>query len=158
MHTQEQLKSLVQYDPETGALYRLLKGGTERLISGTNSSGYIQTTIEGIFYYGHRLAYLVYFGYVPIYVDHINRNTMDNRLVNLRTASMSDNLANSKLRSDNICGFKGVNYNRKRNRYYARIGSGRNKISLGGYDTAEEASQAYMSAAQKLYGEFMRVA
>lgn len=156
MHTQEQLKQLVRYDPETGYLYRFNKNGTERLISGTNSSGYIQTTIEGIFYYGHRLAWLIYYGIVPEYIDHANRDRSDNRLSNLRDASMSQNIANAKTRIDSVLGIKGVFYRARSNRYYARIGNGKNKVSLGGHDTAEQAGQAYAEAAQKRYGEFAR--
>ena len=42
-------------------------------------------------------------------IDHINRNTFDNRLKNLNVVTFLENAQNSKLRKDNTSGIKGVN-------------------------------------------------
>jgi hypothetical protein len=82
-------------------------------------------------------------------VDHINGNGLDNRRENLREATQAQNLRNLRLRSDNTSGYKGV----KRitpHTWEARL----SEQTIGYYDTAEDASFAYDSAALEQYGEF----
>jgi hypothetical protein len=156
MHTQEELKTLIRYDSETGALYRLNKDGTERPTGNKNSTGYIQLMIDGIFYYAHRLIWILVYNESPDYIDHINRNTGDNRLCNLRSASMSQNIANSKVRIDSVSGIKGVYWHKQRKRWYARIKIGKSFKSLGSHDTKEQAAEIFRKAAIELHGEFAR--
>lgn len=89
-------------------------------------------------------------------VDHVNGDQTDNRRSNLRLATRSQNLANSRLRSDNSTGFKGVHFNKAERRYIASISKQGRRHHLGYYDTAEEAHKAYLTAAQALFGEFAR--
>jgi hypothetical protein len=56
-----------------------------------------------------------------LYVDHINRNTLDNRLINLRIVTASDNAQNRKIRSDCRSGYKGVIWNSKCKGWYAVV-------------------------------------
>lgn len=54
-------------------------------------------------------------------VDHKDRDTLNNQRNNLRQATHSQNIVNSKLRSDNTSGHKGISYNKKRGKYSACI-------------------------------------
>lgn len=72
-------------------------------------------------------------------VDHINRNPLDNRLENLRCVSFGDNVRNSKVLKNSISGVKGVRY--RYGRYQARITINGKTISLGHFDTLEEAKK-----------------
>lgn len=87
-------------------------------------------------------------------VDHKNMNRLDNRRENLRFATRSQNGANSKARSSNRLGIKGVCA--RHGKFTAQINSMGKNTHLGTFDTAEEASAAYFSAAVKLHGEFAR--
>ena len=90
-------------------------------------------------------------------VDHINRNGLDNRRVNLRLATRSQNQHNRVASSNNTSGFKGVTWHNGAQKWQAQIAfSGRNKY-LGRYDTVEDAHAAYVEASIKYHGEFRGV-
>jgi len=89
-------------------------------------------------------------------IDHIDGNTLNNTRANLRLATRSQNAANRRVRSDNISGFKGVTFLKANRKWRAKIFLNRKTKYLGLFDTAAEASAAYMKAATEQYGEFAR--
>lgn len=92
------------------------------------------------------------------FVDHANRNKLDNRRSNLRTCTRAQNMHNSAKPVTNTSGFKGVSRDwRKSVPWYARIRLGGNRTKyLGAFETPELAHAAYAKAAVKLRGEFGR--
>lgn len=66
---------------------------------------YATTGIKGKTTYMHRLIVQAPAG---MYVDHINRNGLDNRRDNLRIVTQSTNLANAGMFSHNKTGYRGV--------------------------------------------------
>ena len=99
----------------------------------------------------HRLLIKISKGFET---DHINRNKLDNRKVNLRRVNRSQNSINISLRSNNVSGFKGVHWNKQRNKWRVKLNVNKKEIYLGLYVTQEEAALAYNQAAQKYFGEF----
>lgn len=93
-------------------------------------------------------------------VDHINGNGLDNRRANLRVCTHAQNSLNTKLRSDNTTGYKGV-LRTPDGRFEARIrvqcAPKRRIKSLGKFSSALEAHQAYCAAARAIQGEFARL-
>lgn len=89
-------------------------------------------------------------------VDHINRNTLDNRKENLRIATRTQNNGNKIKQSNNTTGYKGVSYNKKYRKYQAEIQYKKVRHILGYYDDVLEAAEAYRKAAAELFGEFAR--
>lgn len=87
-------------------------------------------------------------------VDHINHDTLDNRLANVRLATASNNQHNSRTPRNNTSGFKGVNWYRERGVWRARISVAGKRRTVGSFSTAEEAALAYDAAARSAYGEF----
>lgn len=87
-------------------------------------------------------------------VDHIDRNSLNNRRNNLRLATPSQNNSNSGLRSNNTSGFKGVTWNRDHQRWMAYVNCDGKRRHLGYFYTALEAALAYDLAACELHGEF----
>jgi hypothetical protein len=101
MLTQDTLKELFHYDPEEGIFTRKLSTSSNARVGdiagSKNSDGYIQIMINKNLYYAHRLAWLYFYGKLPIYImDHINGIKDDNRIVNLREVTRQDNNQNKK--------------------------------------------------------------
>lgn len=87
-------------------------------------------------------------------VDHINGNGLDNRRINLRICSRSQNSCNRPAPSNNITGYKGVYWDENKNRYRAVITKDKVVYRLGRYKTAREAAVAYNLAAKKYHGVY----
>jgi len=87
-------------------------------------------------------------------VDHIDENKINNNVNNLRWATSQENLQNTGKRNNNTTGFKGVSYNKTKNKYVARIMINGKLKHLGYFKTALEASQEYEEYAKDLHKEF----
>ncbi len=155
----EVVRRWLSYDPLTGIIrWREQRGG--RGAPGAEAGvlsekGYRRIALGGKIYRAHRLAWLLHYGVPPRgQIDHVNGVRDDNRIVNLREATQSQNNMNRRMRADNRCGFKGVF--RQNGRWRTQITVGRAKVHLGYFDTAEKASRAYADAAAKFYGDFAR--
>jgi len=85
--------------------------------------------------------------------DHINHNTLDNRRKNLRICTPSENGMNKSISKLNTSGFKGVSWCSERKKWTARIGINCKSITLGRFETKEEAYRAYCRACVKYHGE-----
>lgn len=70
--------------------------------------GYRRITVARKEYRTHRLIFLMHHGYMPEIVDHINGVRDDNRIENLRAATINENCYNCKLSKSNKSGVKGV--------------------------------------------------
>ena len=88
-------------------------------------------------------------------IDHIDGDTLNNQRSNLRFCTNSQNQHNSKIRSNNKSGFKGVHLSRKGFRAEIRLNG--KVIYLGRRSTAEEAHELYKEASEKYHGDFGRL-
>jgi len=89
-------------------------------------------------------------------VDHYNLDGSDNRWINLREASHSQNGANRMAQRNNTSGIKGVYWFRQTKKWHARIQVDGSYRHLGYFITKAEAALAYKKAAIEFYGEFAR--
>jgi hypothetical protein len=153
--TQERLKELLHYNPDTGIFTHIPKKRNTRktLIAGFNSKeGYLCIGLNRKYYKLHRLAWLYVYGELPErHIDHINGIRHDNRICNLRQASSSDNAQNICKYSNNTSGYIGVSYHKNNQKYVAQISiNGKNRY-LGIYETAELAYEVYLKAKLELH-------
>lgn len=160
----DMVRERLDYDPETGDLRwrksyaRTAKKGA---VAGHSNGGYVRIMLKGISYYAHRLAWAHMHGDLKgdIEIDHENMNRKDNRLVNLRNASHSNNQANASRPRSNTSGVKGVTHRGDRwNKWRVRVGINKKRVHVGDFATLEEAKLAYYAAASRLHGEFARAA
>ena len=94
-------------------------------------------------------------GYLPEFVTFKDGNTLNTRIENLIYANKLQATYRRKINKNNKTGFKGVCFIKKLNKYRASIC--KNKcITLGYYDTAEEAYKAYIIAKEKYHGDFLK--
>ena len=165
MLTADRLRELLEYDPDSG-LWVWIGRDNNRCppgkIAGTvDKKGYVVIQVDGRFYKAHRLAWLYMIDVWPKnQIDHINLVKADNRWVNLREATRSQNGANRLAPINNTSGFKGVVWNKTAKKWeaagYATIFGVKKRFYLGVYPTKEEASEVYRAWAKETYGEFAR--
>jgi len=159
MITQEQLKELLDYDPETG-VFTWKKPPSNRVRRGDRcaaicSVGYILIGVLGNKLYAHRLAWLYMTGSWPEeQVDHINGVRHDNRWVNLRQADKMRNMRNSGLRGHNTSGHTGVGFHRASGKWRAYLNDNNKTLHIGLFDSKSEALAARQKAAREMYGDF----
>lgn len=158
--TQADLREWFSYDPETG-IFRWIKrpkigGGSAKVgdVAGSvNSKGRRVLWLKKKRIYCGRAAYIMTHGDIPdnALVDHIDGDTGNDRIANLRLASSVQNTWN---RIGAGLMLKGVSVD-ARGAFKARIdiGDGK-KLNLGTWKTAEEAHAAYMGAAAILHGDY----
>lgn len=154
MLTFEKAKELFIYDRDTGIIKwrkrfngrqhgNMVAGGT-----GSRGNGYTCIRFKGKLYYGHRIAMLLAYGFYGggLDVDHINHVRDDNRLLNLRFVTATDNQRNLSRYSNNASGVTGVFYRKDRRKYVARIKVDDVNIYLGSFVSLEEAAKARKAA------------
>jgi hypothetical protein len=155
--TQERLKELLHYDPETGVFTnratrnQLAKAGTEAGFV-TSPQGYRSIGIKGRQYRSHRLAWLYVYGAWPEGdIDHINGVCDDNRIANLRDVSTSENCQNQRtVRSNSKSGLIGARQFRP-GKWQSQIKVNGRCIHLGTFYSPEEAHAAYIAAKRKYH-------
>ena len=104
----------------------------------------------------HNVAWMLFYGDWPeTMLDHVNRDGLDNRIVNLRPASTEMNGRNRHLARNNRSGFRGVSWNAAMKKWKAKVSVGEMKTQhLGYFDTPQEASAAVEAARKLLDGAF----
>jgi hypothetical protein len=125
----------ITYDSITGEVFGLSGRKIKR-----KSYGYINVCLivdkKNRNIPAHQFAFYTYHGYLPNYIDHIDRNRENNKIDNLRDVTKEVN-------NKNTIG-KGYYLHNQSGRYCAQVTHNYKHLSLGCYGTKEEASQAYL--------------
>ena len=158
----EELRKRLEYDPELGLCFWLTtlggkcrKGESAGRVGTGKSAGYWRININGRQYPRSNIAWALMTGKWPQrQVDHENVKQWDDRWVNLRLATQSQNKANGRAYKNNYLGVKGVCVRGSKYQAHAQIG-GKQK-HLGFFETIREAAQAVSDAHEKEYGVFSR--
>lgn len=128
------------YNPLNGKVY----GVTGKEITRKSKCGYIRLgsrSFKGTVY-AHQFAWYYTHGIIANEIDHINRDRLDNRLINLRDATRTINNQNTNAR--------GYSWHKQNKMWRSRITVNRKVIYLGCFHTEEEARNAYITA-KKIY-------
>lgn len=154
----ERLREMLNYDPQTGIFTWKIRPSPAAAAgdkAGCFDRGYIRIKVKGKLYNAHRLAWFYCYGINPINIDHINRDSTDNRIDNLREASQSQNRANSRNRKTKTkSGLKGVYYQKHTSLWFASMGSAGVYKYLGSWKDKKDAAIAYDEALVREFGEF----
>lgn len=111
-------------------------------------------TIAGKDYLQSRIIFLWHKGYLPVYVDHKDRNRLNDRIDNLRECTASENNKNRKSHKHGASKYLGVYISTNRKKWIASITYGGKQRILGRFDNEEIAASTYNEAAKIHHGEF----
>ena len=147
------------FEYRDGFLYWRERGPGRKInnkVGTPNKRGYLHIGYKGKAYFIHRLIFLIHHGYLPKILDHIDGNPENNRIENLREATHSQNICNSKLSKRNSTGFKGVSWRKREQRFLASCTINKKHHELGLFKIAEDAAKAVKEFREKHHGEFAR--
>tara|TARA_R110000765_G_scaffold21534_1_gene55267 strand:- start:142 stop:627 length:486 start_codon:yes stop_codon:yes gene_type:complete len=88
------------------------------------------------------------------FIDHINRDPLDNRRDNLRIVTRQENNMNLSIKKNNKSGITGVHWHKGNGKWVAQIKYKNKKIYLGIFEKLEAARKARKDAEMKYFGEF----
>jgi len=159
--TQEEAHRLFEYKDgvllwkERPRASRKPKGDME---AGTKSGhGYRKIRFGVKTYYTHQIIFLMQHGYIPKLIDHIDGNSENNAIDNLRESDKSKNACNSKLPSHNTSGTKGVFWAKRENKWIARVQINKKIIHLGTFKDLDLASLVADEARLLYHGKHARI-
>jgi len=146
MITQEFLKSIFQYDKDTGHFIRINGSNHTKknvVLGSKNNHGYINICINGKMRSAHRLAFIYMNGNIGdgLQVDHIDHNRSNNAFSNLRLVSRKQNMKNQRKRSTNTTGHTGVLWNKQNQKWQVMVWNGVKNIHYGLFVNKEDAIQ-----------------
>lgn len=157
----EQIEKHLRFDFELGCFMRKTSVGNAK---AGRRAGYISKDgkysiicLNKVDYFEHNLVWFYFKGEFPpagLEIDHENRNRSYNHPDNLRIGTRSDNNGNMGLRRDNKAGYRGVHFNKEKNKYCAQATRNRITKSLGYFNSALEAAKAVAEERDRLFGEF----
>lgn len=155
------LSDALSYDSESGILtwkYRQdaplsVNRRFEGKIAGCARGAYTSVCMDGMHIHAHRIAWALHSGGWPEgQLDHVNGDGKDNRICNLRPATSSENLANTRRNSKS--GYRGVYWSRENKKWRSMIRKNGKWSFLGHFECKANAALAYNFAALERHGEF----
>tara|TARA_R110000868_G_scaffold254666_2_gene511237 strand:+ start:61 stop:558 length:498 start_codon:yes stop_codon:yes gene_type:complete len=151
----EKLKEEFTYDEKTGVLLRKRYSKKEAGFIH-KSHGYRVVKINQRSYLAHRIIWKFVTGEDPgeFDIDHIDGDPTNNRWINLRLATRSQNCFNKPVNKNNKLGYKGVHIKKTKSGKikYRSIINGKH---IGYYSTPDEAYRAYLIEAEKVSKNFI---
>lgn len=154
--SQEEVKRRLSYDCMTGIfiwrpiaiitwqhkVWNTKHAGT--VAGGLNKKGYLSIRLHEKTYFAHRLAYIYEHG-IPIdhlFIDHVNGVISDNRIANLRIATVSENAQNRSMKSYGASGILGVKEIKSSGKWMAYARKDRSSVTIGVFDDKKSAKEA----------------
>jgi hypothetical protein len=149
MLTQDELKTLIHYDPLTGVFTSLLKNKT---VGSLTYKSYLRLNLQKRLYMAHWIAWLYMTGEFPaIEIDHIDGNRCNNQWSNLRLATRKQNMENTSLFGNNTSGHRGVVWYKRNNKWGATVFHNGKRYFAGLHLTADDADRAAKELRDSLF-------
>lgn len=124
------------------------------IVAGTNGRGYVKFRIGKKDYKAHRAIFLMHHKYLPEYVDHIDGNSMNNRIENLRECTLEQNSWNSKIFNTNKSGIKGVCWHKASKKWRVTLTVNKKPKHFGTYHDIDYARFVVEALRYKYHGKF----
>ena len=143
---QDLLKELFDYD-DGKLIYKVSRGTCKKgTVAGSVNSKYSKVKINRKMYVLHRLIYVYHNGSIKDdnVIDHIDGDTQNNRIDNLRQISQVHNIWNT-IKTKGYC------WSAKAKKWEARITTNGKRVFLGAFASEQDAQDAYLKAKQELH-------
>jgi hypothetical protein len=154
--SRERLEELFSYDPETGIVLHRVHTWPKRIGKAAgflDYYGYLNVQVDNRMYKLHRIIWKLVTGADPKqHIDHVDGNPNNNKLMNLREATNSQNQHNTRMSKNNTSGYKGVYL--QDNLWAACIEANGIRYRKRGFNTAQEAYVWRCKRLGNLHGEF----
>jgi hypothetical protein len=159
MITQELVKEYFEY--RDGKLYWIKAPKNHGDLIGQcaghlTSTNYLLTSLKGKRNKIHRLIFLMFYGYLPKIIDHIDGNSLNNRIENLRECTMIENLYNQKLSIKNTSGYKNVSWSKRKQKWIVKIVINKKPTDFGSYHDIQVAKFIAETMRHKYHQQFAR--
>jgi hypothetical protein len=155
----EQLEALFSYNSLTGeisAKFPRTSRPSGRRCDGFAKRGYRRVFISPHSYPAHRVAWKLHYKREPDgAIDHINGDVSDNRIVNLRPATQSQNCCNRRVKSTSLSGIKGLRQ-RPDGKWRAYLQINQRTVNLGAFTHKGDAIKALRQARRQAHREFAK--
>lgn len=169
----DDLQRLIAYDAEAGALMWLPRSSDDfpdarhgkaraaavwnaryagkDALNNRGKNGYLYGYVTGQMHLRHRVAWAIHHGEWPNgFIDHINGDRTDNRILNLRVVTAAENQRNRRLLDANTSGVQGVGWSKACGKWRAYISDRNKRLHLGVFDQFEQAVEARKQAETRL--------
>jgi len=154
----EELHELFEY--RDGALYwKTTKSGMAKAGSKAgcvNGRGYLVVGINFKKYLVHRIIWAMHGNDPAVMLDHINGDTADNRIENLRAATYESNNCNARLSKRNTSGYKGVSWNSTTKKWFGTVQHQHKIYKTPAFDCKHKCAEAVKTLRCELHGDFTR--
>ncbi|TCD25011.1 Pathogenesis-related transcriptional factor and ERF protein [Lelliottia amnigena] len=141
----------ITYNKHTGQFFGTK---TTNPVGRMHNKGYWRITHANKCYLAHRLAWFFCYGVWPKEIDHIDNDKLNNSICNLREVTHQLNQLNMPLRSNNTSGVKGVNWDKQRKRWRARVVVNGKYFTAGHFKEIADAELAIRNLRERVHGEF----
>jgi len=159
----DQSKALELFEYKNGKLYCKAKTNPKsnkknigEEVGGLNGQDYLVTKIHYKSYFVHKIIFLMHYGYIPQIVDHIDGNTLNNRIENLRAVNLSQNQHNRGIDKRNKSGFKNVAWCKRTKKWRVSLAVNNKSMEFGRFSDIELADLVAQEARDKYHKEFVR--
>ena len=162
----EVLRQLLRYEPDSAKLFWLprslaickddryrrawnSRNANKEAFTSINSDGYKSGSIFGISCKAHRVIWAISHSYWPDVIDHIDGDTLNNRLDNLRSVTQHDNCRNTARHKNNNTGVSGVSWHSRNETWCVYVTINKKRKHIGSFNLFELACEARRSAEVK---------
>jgi len=122
--------------------------------AGNYNIKYPVVKVLGESYKVHRVIFAMHHGECPECLDHINGDTHDNRIENLRPATVNENYANKRIYKNSTSGVKGIYWHKPSAQWVGYIQANKKRIYIGAFETIELAKDCMELVREMLHGKF----
>jgi hypothetical protein len=148
-----------KFEYRNGVLYKIPQ--TKRcnpniLVGTTRNDGYVRISINKQLFYAHRLIFMMFHGYMPNQIDHIDGNPSNNKIENLRAANNKQNSLNKPITKANKSGFKNVYWHKNAQKWCVEIKYLGKKLYIGLFDDLNLADLVATEARDKYHNKWAK--